>query len=386
VIELRSSPLRSGQAFDASGPEGNPQSGITASLAIAGRSMSRLIRIQHADGSFLYEYDCTRPEVCGRYNVTRHAGCAYALAYACASTQFQSLDGLESAARRAIEYLIRRLQRFGTGRYVTECDRPSATLGATALLSCALSFEPFRSEYTDLYGCLRGALSSAVRDNGSFVCRFNAPVSESEHGQDYYPGEALLAIARYCELGLENAALRAVIRPAFEFYRWRFQSAPHTGMVLWHTDACTRLHSLARTRPELGAARAADYLDFSLQLVEWMLKRQRPLAAGGKDEQAGGLCMGVEPGIGTASFVEALLKVSRTLTREGRAAHAAVYDPHIEAALGFIRRLHYSADHCSDDSWYWVHGGTPISHTRQRFRMDSDQHVITMCLAALERG
>jgi len=356
----------------------------SAEWSVAVRSLRRLIRLQNPDGSFFYKYDPAKSLIpSAEYNVVRHAGCAYALSWALSLDDLRSEEGLESAARLAIEYLIRRLKDYGSGLYVSECGRDIGNLGATALLSCALSFEPLRSDHTDLYLTLRFSLSNAQRDDGSFVCRLNAPASEAERGWQYYPGETLLALSRYFECGMESPMLPQILRRAFEYYRRRFQSAPHTGMVLWHADAWTRLHRLSRVKPSLASLRTADYLNFALHLVGWVLPYQlkSPAITG---DLVGGFCFGTAPGIATASFVEALLRVDQALFFEGRDKCVRVYERHIESGLQFVSRLHYSADHLSRDVWHWTAGGTPASFTRKRFRMDNDQHVITMCLTAME--
>jgi hypothetical protein len=237
--------------------------GIRSLVAV--RSLRRLIRLQGSDGKFLYKYHPSQGiRVAASYNIVRHAGCAYALAWALTRNETKGEEGLESAARIAITYLVSLLKEYDRGVYVSECGRDLGNLGATALLSCAISFEPFRDEYAELYVLLRSSLTSAQRDDGSFVCKFDAPVSFPEKGQDYYPGQTLLALARYWELGLNYSAMPALIRQAYEYYRKRFQSTPNAGMVLWHTDAWTRIYKMSMRN--LATSRELDYLDFAREL------------------------------------------------------------------------------------------------------------------------
>jgi hypothetical protein len=317
------------------------------------------------------------------YNVVRHAGCAYALAWALTHNETKGEKGLERAVRLAIAYLISLLKEYENCVYVSEQGRDVGNLGATALLSCALSFAPFRDEYAELYLILRSSLTSAQRDDGSFVCRFNAPPCLPEKGQDYYPGQTILALARYSELGLDSATMPVLIRHAHEYYRKRFQLTPHTGMVLWHADAWMRIYTLSKTTPAIG--RPSDYLEFALELVEWTLPYQlRPHA--NSDQLAGGFCFGCEPGIATAVYVEALIRVYQTVCCERRGKRAGIYRTYVQSGLDFVRRLHISADSLNSSMLHWTFGGTPTSFSRQVFRMDHDQHVITMCLTAMENG
>ena len=351
---------------------------------IAVRSLRRLIRLQNSDGTFLYKYDPSQGiKVPAYYNVVRHAGCAYALAWALTRNETKSEEGLERAARLAIAYLVSLLKEYGSGLYVMEYGGDVGNLGATALLSCAISFEPFRDEYAKLYLILRSALMSAQRDDGSFVCRFDVPLSLPEKGQDYYPGQAILALARYLELRLDCSMMPVLIRHAYEHHRRRFQLAPNTGMVLWHVDAWTRIHNISETNPAFS--RPSDYLEFALELVEWTLPYQLRAHAT-SDQLAGGFCFGLEPGIATAVYVEALLRVYQTLGFERAETRGRDYMTHIQSGLDFITRLHISADNLDSDVLHWTLGGTPTSFSRLQFRMDHDQHVLTMCLAAMESG
>jgi hypothetical protein len=351
---------------------------------IAARSVRRLIRLQNPDGSFLYKYDpAQRRKASGEYNIVRHAGCAYAMAWAFSRDETKCEAGLEWAVRLAIRYLIGFLKEYRGQLYVSELNRDVGNLGATALLSCALSFEPFRREYADVYRGLYGSLLNAQRNDGSFVCKFNAPTSLPEEGQNYYPGETLLALARYLESGLDYPIPNDLVRRSFEYYRRQFRSAPHTGMILWHADAWTRIYRWHKSKRVPTDAVTSDYLDFAVELVEWIIPFQlrSPTIP---EENVGGFCLGLEPGVATAGYVEAVLRVRQAIDSERQDDRPRDYEPHIGSGTEFVSRLHFSVDCFGGDHSHWTLGGTPMSLTRRLFRMDSDQHVITMCLSALE--
>jgi hypothetical protein len=352
--------------------------------SIAERSLARLIRLQNADGSFLYSYDAELGLATSeKYNVVRHAGCAYALSWALSLDEIEA-EGLADATKLAIDYLIRSLREYRTGLYVTDRGGITGNLGATALLSCTLSFNPIRREYRDLYLALRSSLTNAQQRDGSFRCRFDAP-ADGGRAQAYYPGEALLAIGRYLELGMDSPIFPDLISLAFEYYRNLFEVAPHSGMVLWHADAWTRMYRASRTAAWLGSVAALDYLNFAIQIVDWILPYQISPTLTAEERLAGGFNLGKRPGITTALYVEALIRVAQALSIAGH-CDVSAYNSHIEAGTQFVARLHYSAEVDRSGASHWTSGGTPTSLKRKRFRMDNDQHVITMCLAAMEAG
>ena len=360
------------------------QPACSSESTIAIRSIRRLIRLQNSDGSFLYKYDPLEGiKAPFRYNVVRHAGCAYALCWAFSRKEMKEEEGLERTARLAIKYLIQLLKEYGSSIYVHECGSYIGNLGATALLSCALSFEPFHTDFADLNRNLLSSLLDAQRDDGSFVCKFNSLSSSDGKSQNYYPGETLLAIARYLENNSGYPLPSSAIEKAFGYYRALFTATPHTGMVLWHADAWTRFYRLAKTTPALARGSTSNYLEFAIQLIEWMLPHQIQLAAG-PESLVGGFLMGIEPGVGSASYVEAFLRVYHTLSVERRKNDIQRYQPYIDSGLRFISRLHFSSDNFSTEVSHWTAGGTPRSFTQKRFRMDYDQHVITLCLTAFD--
>ncbi len=338
---------------------------------MAERSLCRLIRVQREDGSFLYKYNPSMiSERRDEYNNVRHAGCAYALAWAASEPKFQNIQGLQRAAQSAVEFLLPFLRYYDGNPYVSEARKSVGNLGATALLSCALSFRGCNNEYRDLYLHLRESITTAQRDDGSFCCRFGVN-GNSGKGARYYPGEALLAVARYCEMGLASSSFPMVIDRAFGYYKRLFEDAPHRGMVLWHGDAWTRLHRVSVQGG--GTAKPGSYLDFAVAIGDWILQRQLP---------SGGFSFGREAGISTALYVEALSRVAQGLTTASRIV--GNYETGIKAGLNFIVRLHFSADEMSNGVRSCIFGGTPSSFSRSLFRMDNDQHLITMCLARLE--
>lgn len=157
-----------------------------------------LIQSVRPDGKFTYEYDPATDLDSGHYNILRHAGTVYAM------MELYDADRdpqLLAAAERAIEYL---LEQIKPGRHQnTAClvEDGWVKLGGNALAAVALA------EYTRATGDRRHV--PTIHDLGRWIIltqqgtgRFAGHKQRYPGGQPsdfvsaYYPGQAILALAR----------------------------------------------------------------------------------------------------------------------------------------------------------------------------------------------
>jgi hypothetical protein len=176
-----------------------------------------LMRIQGDDGAFVYTLDpwlATQSKTA--YNVVRHAGTAAALFELAAHT---SDERFLKAAMRAMEHLagwFRPSDQPGLA-YVLDKDG-KAKLGASGLALLALSRKlEIAPEPTDRERALQlgRQIVAMQQPDGSFDSylriRGNEPTGSVSL---YYPGEAMLGLARVAALGIDEGFLTAAHRGA----------------------------------------------------------------------------------------------------------------------------------------------------------------------------
>ena len=173
---------------------------IRKSITLGG---DQLVNLQRVNGRFYYEYSVgSNKKSMKDYNLLRHAGTCYSLFSLYEATGDEKYL---NAGRSGIEWLIKHLQ---TPVWDTERTYPvyngKAKLGGAALSLMALcervKVDP-EFEVTETMHKLAKHLCKEQKPNGSFNSYYswnNKPVQKRH--SIYYPGEALLALARYHKL------------------------------------------------------------------------------------------------------------------------------------------------------------------------------------------
>src|SRR6185436_3093015 len=163
-----------------------------------------------------YEYlpgrDMYWPE---EQNWVRQTATAWALAsYAHEHKDVESIEAADKALA-AFSKMVKPLEGHPHAAFLATPDHRHP-LGATALFILACLDSPAPDKYADTVATLLEGLAAMQRDDGSF--RLNFPGAQAEDtSQDYFPGEALLAIARQYAL-TRDAKWRAVCDRAWPFY------------------------------------------------------------------------------------------------------------------------------------------------------------------------
>lgn len=182
-----------------------------------------LVRHQRSDGSFEYLYDPAADEAEPGYNLLRHAGTCYAL------FELHRATGGErflAAGRRGVEALLGhvagpRPEDAAAGAdfdAVAEIDEPEAKLGGAALAVLAIAEHQRVSgdgRWLGRAGRLARFLVHQQGPDGRFESKyFYGRPDDEEFESIYYPGEAVLALARLHRLDGDPAWLAAARRGA----------------------------------------------------------------------------------------------------------------------------------------------------------------------------
>jgi hypothetical protein len=345
----------------------------------------RLVTVQQDDGYYLYKFHpLTGIQALGPGNLVRQAGCAYAVARAADRTaDVRVRTALAASASAAVDALLRRAVVDGENWLITEAAGGPVwgKLGTMALTLAAVQNASLASRFAACRLPLTKAILSWQRSDGSFRCRSNSgSAADDASGQDYFPGEALLALAVEVRRG-SHRALRAM-SAAFPWYRSRFRDRASAAFVPWQVQAWVLYAEWAMNSGVLSAPSVRECADFVFEMTDWMLRWQVGLPSG----TTGGFAFSDRrPGCSSASYTEAVISAFSLAQQIGASGRAVRYRQSARLGLAFVRRLQFApgdAALLADPGR--AEGGTATSLSELTIRCDNDQHALTAYLAALQ--
>jgi AMMECR1 domain-containing protein len=353
-----------------------PQESITRSEALTvADDLARYIRYrQTSEGFFSYEFLPGRDMYWPADNWVRQTATCWALAqHGSQRNNEESTQALDRALK-AMTAMIQPLEGVERASYFNTPDDKNP-LGATALVCLAMLDGPNPGRYAEYAGSLVRALAWMQRPDGSFRTSF--PPASVESSQDYFPGEALLAIARYYTRE-RDCDLRAVCDRSLPYFQqyWRERRSPM--FVPWQTQAWGEL---ARS------THLQKYADFVFELSDALLTSQiggrtgdESIFNGGFDVHGGG-----RAGISTAVYVEGLVDALRTARVFGDEDRAARYSESIRKACRFVVQLRFRPE----EAFYVqspqdVIGAMRDTPSDPSLRIDHNQHALAALLAAAQ--
>ena len=354
----------------------------------------RMIATQDEAGRFMYLY---HPFTGGRprgSSIVRQAGSAYALAMLGAADRGPGCPpeagyvvgrsaAWRAGALRAIHGLLQECRMTPDGlAYLAAPQSDSAgpgTLGAVALLLRALQCAAHADQFAAQRVVLTSTILRAQRADGSFRPTLVRTDSGRSAGQNFYPGEALLALCHEAALGQAECA--AAISRSFAFYRRHFQRYPDPGFILWQADAWARACRLA-SGGLLAGPSAASCADFVFEMADWLLPFQHH-SADPADFEGGFRIGGAPPGFSTAMYTEAIVRAFQIARLGQDDRRAEGYRRAALSGLRFLFRLQVTSDMAPlFRAPQLTVGGTTRSLIDFTMRNDFDQHTGTALLAA----
>jgi len=159
-----------------------------------------LTRNMGPDGKFMYRYIPGIDRAPDEYNILRHAGTTYSMIELYQATG----DGaLLSAVERALNYLLKSAMPWGEGSNRSLCiiERGEVKLGGNALAAIALAKYievTGNRDYLPMLLELGKWIQSVQGESGRFIIHKQSYPDYKVHNfmSAYYPGEAILAMAR----------------------------------------------------------------------------------------------------------------------------------------------------------------------------------------------
>ncbi|MCH7945665.1 MAG: hypothetical protein IIC73_06590, partial [Armatimonadetes bacterium] len=219
---------------------------------------------QLPSGLFSYQYEPGEAMFTRENNVVRQVGATAAMAVHAA---WSGQSASNAAADLAIRYHLKGLtdlpqvdgqsQPAGSAAFIATADGRNK-LGVSALLLLGMAEHPDAYRYESQRRKLTNAILWLQRPSGMFMTGF--PPAVEIKAQDYFPGEALLALAVQYTHEPSPATLDAFDR-AWVFYREYFRATRSPAFVPWQVQAFALMAGYTKRR---------DYIDYVFELTDWL--------------------------------------------------------------------------------------------------------------------
>ncbi|MBN1539614.1 MAG: hypothetical protein JW939_05670, partial [Candidatus Thermoplasmatota archaeon] len=248
-------------------------------------------------------------------------------------------------------------------------------LGGAALAVLAIveveEVDPLARYERELYG-LGEFMVEMQHEDGSFQCFYKQ--REDEHS-DYYPGEALLALARLYDRTGDHRYLRSLVK-GLDLYNQYF-GHQYTAYTPWATEAMVYAYSWTND---------TSYLDHCYIMAENCRAGQILPGPDVKETHVGG--WGSDPAANSASRVEGVVDSYLLARRTNDTERMERYGLTMEYCAFFLINLQYDDEEALEfPRPQKVKGGTPLSYNEDNIRIDYVQHaVVVMAKIMVYRG
>lgn len=224
-----------------------------------------LMRQQREDGRLYSSYEPFQNRLYERTDLPRLAHGAWVLARA---HRVLGGEDLKRAADAAINYVLK-TARESDGCLWLESADDAASVSEISFLLLALSNLPDDDPRRATVDRLSATLARMVQPHGR-VATHRDPNAGGDAFQDYFPGQALLALAVAAER--PSAALASAtigenqLHRCFTYYRHRFRYQRHFGQVTWLMQAFSEWWRVTHR---------AEFAEFVFEIGDWLLGYQQ---------------------------------------------------------------------------------------------------------------
>lgn len=321
--------------------------------------------LNNQDEDFLhYEYDPEAKKYSENEHPLREMASLWAIAKA--GTELKNSE-LTELAEKGFAYLEESFQEDDQWEYLyMRFGEGDVYLGysAFAILGLLEMEHPDREELLEKFA--KGILLHQNKD-GSLDTIF---YQNSERSEDYYPGEALLAMMElYNET--EDSDYLDLVERAFPYYQDYFEKNPNTAFVPWQSQAYYEFYQ-AKPSDEVST--------FIFDMADFMVEEHNP----------GQQCSAFDFSRGsvTAVYVEGMNKaytLAKELEDERR---MECYGNFVTEGLVAVEALLFREDNSFglEDYEKAALGGIVSSEKDLKMRVDRNQHAVMAMLGAMEAG
>lgn len=341
----------------------NLNTSILASLQMAG---DYLVNHIQGSGKWDYQYDPVEDRNEKGYNVLRHSATTYSLALIFKYTRDPDhYNGTIST----LNYVLSRYMVMGKieGVNVAYMVRGGyAKLGGAALTVLAVSevekLDPY-ARYEKELDMLGEFILQMQKEDGSFQCFYLE--KEDEHS-DYYPGEALLALARLYDATGDQRYLDALLI-GFDHYNPYFTDR-YTAYSPWAVEAMVYT---------LQWADVPEYIEYCYATAE-SCSRGQNLPEYTSDEKLVG-AWGSDPASNAASRIEAVMDSYLLAKRKNHTAKEMEFKTSAELGARFLMNFQLDGEEAEMfPSPDLVKGGFPQTYNNLDIRIDQVQHAVVV--------
>lgn len=325
-------------------------------------------------GLFTYQYEPGKDQYSREDNLVRQVGATLGMAL---HARWSGRRASRAAADIGIRYHLqglREIPEVENAAYIATADGHNK-LGVTALLALALAEHPKPDQFASVREKLINGMLWLQRPSGMFVTAF--PPAEQINAQDYFPGEALLAMAREYTYEPTARILEAFDR-AISFYRGYFRRAGSPAFMPWQVQAYV---ILARH------TKRTDYNDYVFELTDLLAEKQLTPENCAWPEMWGGIAS-YQPGragVATAAYLEGFADALAHARALGDTERAARYERVVRAAARFVMQLQVRPEEA-----YFIRspqdavGGIRTGPALNLLRIDHCQHALIGLIKARE--
>ncbi len=327
---------------------------------------------QLPSGLFTYQYEPGLDVYSEANNVVRQVGATLAMAvHAAWSGQTAS----RAAADVSIRYHLRGLTTIrdvDNAAFIATADGRNK-LGLTALLALAMAECPDARQHETVRKKLVNGMLWLQRPSGMFMTAF--PPAWEVSAQDYFPGEALLALAAQYDHNPGPRILDAFDRAA-AFYREYFRSAPSPAFVPWQVQAYALIARHSKRK---------DYAEYVFELTDWLAAKQLNESNCEWPEMWGGIASYSDgrAGVATAAYLEGFADALVLARSVGDTRRSRRYEKVVRAAARFVMQLQVRPEET-----YFIRspqdaiGGIRTSPFLNLLRIDHCQHALVGLIKA----
>lgn len=319
-----------------------------------------LLRHQRNDGACFAAFEPFRNRLHEEISVPHLAHGAWVLARA---GRALGEGPLLAAASKTIDLLVNGIRVDQHGVWL-DLGQPAASISELSFLLLALCELP-KGDYRRAQARSLAATLWLRIDRHGRMAAYSGPNELEEACQDYFPGQALLALAAAAAAGLTEIETAGLLR-AFRYYRHRFRYKRNYGQVSWLMRAFS---AWWRVHPD------PEFSGLVFEIGDWILEHQQ--------ERTGGFLTGHQsgpPGYTTALYLEGLGAAAQ-IARLIDTARMETYLTAFHRGLRFLDGLtiHPGDSPVLPNSDYAVGGLRQSSHM-SLVRIDFVQHALSAVL------
>jgi orotate phosphoribosyltransferase/AMMECR1 domain-containing protein len=327
-----------------------------------------LLRQQKPDGSLYTYYDPFQHRLYEGVDLPRLGHAAWVLARA---ARVLGGEELRAGADRALDYLLHAVTKEDEGLWLEASGQASSVAELSfLLLTLCESAVGESSAHRALAVRAAATLWDCVTLPHGRVRTHRGDDATADEYQDYFPGQALLALAAASGAGVCAVDEERLAR-SFLYYRHRFRHRRGFGQVSWYSQAFARWWRVT------GDERFADFV---FELVEWLLSyQQKSTGAFVNDHQP------ETPGYMTAVYLEAVAAASNLAAAFGDSRRQQTYSESYERGLRFLDRLVIQPRDASVlPGGSYALGGLRRALHYSEVRADFVQHALSAVLECLD--